>query len=347
MIRFRTGFSQGRSVKGDVVRIRDVEAQRGTTQRGFVRVGETPVGPIQFPVVIIQGTKPGPTLCLTAGVHAAEYPGIAAVTQVTRSVRPEDLTGTIIAVPVVNQPMFQARAGFLSPIDGLNLNRMFPGSPTGSISEILAHVLLNEVVVLADYHIDCHGGDLTETLWPYAGYSLTGNPQLDEQGKTLARLYTPRIVALYEEGTPLPPTKGSLTYTAAQRGVASVLGECGSAGTLEPADVEIHVRGILNVTRFLGMLPGDPSVQGDRLRAVGQFTVTARRGGLVHLKIRVGDPLKSGQEIAEIHNIFGDIVDRVQSPADGIARIIWTHKAVNTGEPLVRCWIVEPERLDG
>src|SRR5213594_4489413 len=145
------GFSQGRSVKGDVVRIRDVEAKRGTTHRGFVRVGETPVGPIQFPIVIIQGAKPGPTLCLTAGVHAAEYPGIAAVTQVTRSVRAEELTGTIIAVPVVNQPMFQARAGFLSPIDGLNLNRMFPGSPTGSISEILAHVLLNEVVVLADY----------------------------------------------------------------------------------------------------------------------------------------------------------------------------------------------------
>ncbi|TMJ07459.1 MAG: hypothetical protein E6G98_13555, partial [Bacillati bacterium ANGP1] len=147
-------FSQERSVKGDIVRIRDVEAKRGTTQRGFVRVGETPVGPIQFPIVIIQGTKPGPTLCLTAGVHAAEYPGIAAVTQVTRSVRAEDLTGTIIAVPVVNQPMFQARAGFLSPIDGLNLNRTFPGNPTGSISEILAHVLLNEVVVLADYHID-------------------------------------------------------------------------------------------------------------------------------------------------------------------------------------------------
>src|SRR5439155_2106483 len=95
------GFSQGRSVKGDVVRIRDVEAKRGTTQRGFVRVGETPVGPIQFPIVIFQGTKPGPTLCLTPGVQPAEYPGIAPVTQVTRSVRPEDLTGTIIAVPVV------------------------------------------------------------------------------------------------------------------------------------------------------------------------------------------------------------------------------------------------------
>jgi len=333
-------------VKSDIVRIRDIEAKRSTTQRGFVRVGETPVGPIQFPIVIIHGTKPGPTLCLTAGVHAAEYPGIVAVTQVTRNTKPEDLTGTIIAVPVVNQPMFQARAGFVSPIDGLNLNRTFPGNPTGSISEVLAYVLLNEVVALADYHIDCHGGDITEALWPYAGYSLMGNPQLDEQGKALARLYTPRIVALYQDGTPLSPTRGSLTYTAAQRGVVSVLGECGSAGTLEPADVQTHVNGILNVARFLGMLPGAPRIQGDRLRAVGQFTVTARRGGLVHLKIRVGDPLKGGQEIAEIHDMFGEIVDRVQSPADGIARIIWTHKAVNTGEPLVRCWIVEPEATD-
>src|SRR2546427_6794047 len=202
-------FSQERSVKGAIVRIRDVEATRGTTQRGFVRVGETPVGPIQFPIVIIQGTKPGPTLCLTAGVHAAEYPGIVAVTQVTRNTKPEDLTGTIIAVPVVNQPMFQARAGFLSPIDGLNLNRTFPGNPTGSISEVLAYVLLNEVVALADYHIDCHGGDVTEALWPHAGYSLIGDPQLDEQGKALARLYTPRRGALDQGGPPVSPPTGS------------------------------------------------------------------------------------------------------------------------------------------
>src|SRR5437667_11572696 len=97
-------ISQERSVKGDIVRIRHVEAKRGTTPRGFVRVGETPVGPIQFPIVIIQGAKPGPTLSPTAGVHAADYPGIAAVTEVTRGVRAEVLTGTTTAVPVVHQP---------------------------------------------------------------------------------------------------------------------------------------------------------------------------------------------------------------------------------------------------
>lgn len=325
-----------------VVRIRDVEANRGTAQRGFIQIGETPTGPIRFPIVIIHGATPGPTLCLTAGVHAAEYPGIVAVTYVTKLINPAELGGTIIAVPVVNPPMFQSRTGFVSPVDGLNLNRTFPGNPDGSISEVLAHVLLHEVVALADYHIDCHGGDLPEILWPYSGCSLTGNPELDERGEALARLYTPRIIALYRDGTPLPPTKGSLTYAAAQRGVVSLLAECGSAGTLEPADVQTHVNGILNVVRFLGMIPGTPVIHGDRLRAVGQFTVAARRGGLVHLKTRIGDSLVKGQEVAEICDVFGDVVERVLAPADGIARIIWTHKVVNTGEPLVRCWMVEP-----
>jgi predicted deacylase len=328
-------------VEGSVVRIRDIEARRGSAQRGFIQVGETPLGPIRFPIVIIHGATPGPTLCLTAGVHASEYPGIDAVTQVTRLLDPQELVGTIIAVPVVNPPMYQSRAGFISPIDGLNLNRTFPGRPDGSISEALAHVLLHEVVALADYHIDCHGGDLPEILWPYSGCSLVGDPQRDERGEALARLYSPRIIALYRDNTPLPPTKGSLTFAAADRGVVSILGECGSAGTLDPEDVQTHLRGILNVARFLGMIPGNPVIVGDRLRAVGQFTVTARRGGLVHLKIRIGDSLREGQEIAEICDLFGDVVERVRAPADGIARIIWTHKAVNTGEPLVRCWMVE------
>ncbi len=326
----------------EAVQVRDIVAKRGTTRRGFLKIGETPVGPIQVPIVIIHGVRPGPTLCLTAGVHAAEYPGIDAVTRITRLVNPEDLSGTVLAVPVANPPMFQARAGFVSPIDGLNLNRTFPGNPDGTITEILAHVLLNEVVARADCHIDCHGGDLTEILWPYAGYSLTGQADQDERGAALARVYSPHIVALYREGTPLPPTKGSLTHTAAHRGVASILAECGSAGTLDPADVRTHMDGITNVMRYLRMIPGAPTAAGDRLRAVGQFVVHARRGGLVHLKVRIGEAMQQGQEIAEICDAFGDVVERILAPADGIARIIWTHKAVNTADPIVKCWIAEP-----
>ena len=191
----------------DTVRIRDLVVERGATRRGFLMVGETPMGPIQIPLVIVHGAKAGPTLCLTAGVHAAEYPAIDAVLVLAGRLDPAGLSGTLVAVPVVNSSMFRARSAFTSPIDGLNLNRTFPGKPDGSISEVIAHVLLNEVAALVDFHIDCHGGDLREILWPYSGYFMAGNPAARRREEAMARLYSPRIVALYREGTPCAPPR--------------------------------------------------------------------------------------------------------------------------------------------
>ncbi len=323
------------------IRIGDIAAEEGTKARGFIAVGETPVGPIRIPVVIIAGAQPGPTLCLTAGVHATEYPAIDAVMRTSQSLDPGELRGIVIAATVVNQAMFQTRTGFVSPIDGLNLNRTAPGRPDGTISEILAHTVLNELVMRADVHIDCHGGDLGEILWPYAGYPLTGDAERDRRGEAIARLYSPRIIALYQEGTPLAPTMGSITHAATRRGVVSILAESGSNGALDEADVQIHLHGIQNVLRYLGMIPGTAEIRGDRLRARDQFIVSARRGGLLRIKIGIGDEIVENQEIAEICDVFGDVVEQVRSPRSGIARLIWTHKAVNTGDPIVKCWITE------
>ena len=252
----------------DTVQIRDIVAKPGTRVSGLT-LGETPSEPIRIPLVIVQGRRPGPRLCLTAGVHAAEYPGIDAVMQTVQGLDPEELAGSVVAVPVVNPPMFQRRSGFLSPIDGLNLNRTAPGRADGTISEILAYVLLNDVIGACQYHIDCHGGDLGEILWPYAGYALTGNPELDAQGEALARLYSPCIVAPLPRRFRASPTIGSLTSQAARQGVVSILAEAGGNGTLDPADVEIHMRGIRNVMRYLGMMPGEPDTVGDRVARLG------------------------------------------------------------------------------
>jgi predicted deacylase len=327
-------------MEAEVVHIRDIVAKPGTRASGFMTVGETPTEPIRVPLVVVHGHRPGPRLCLTAGVHAAEYPGIDAVMQTVQRLDPAQLAGTVVAVPVVNPPMFQRRSGFLSPIDGLNLNRTAPGRADGTISEVLAHVLLNEVIGMCQYHIDCHGGDLGEILWPYSGYALTGDSELDRQGEELARLWSPRIVALYREGSGLPPTKGSLTSQATRHGVVSILAEAGSNGTLEPADVEIHMRGMRNVMRYLGMIAGEPDAAGERVEPTGQFVVSAQRGGLLRLKIGIGDEIREEQEIAEVCDLFGEVVERIHSPRDGIARLIWAHKAVNTGDPIVKCWIV-------
>ncbi|HUZ02234.1 MAG TPA: hypothetical protein VMU89_17950, partial [Thermomicrobiaceae bacterium] len=110
----------------------------------------------------------------------------------------------------------------------------------------------------------------------------------------------------------------------------------------DAADVRVHVDGIRNVMRYLGMLEGQPLIAGDRLVAREQFIVSATRGGLLRLEIEIGEQIQAGQEVAEIANVFGDVVERVIAPRGGIARLIWAARAVNTGDPIVKCWVTEP-----
>lgn len=320
--------------------IRDVSAESGERAQGFITIGETASGPMRFPLVIINGADDGPILCLTSGVHATEYAPIDAVMRVVQSLDPSKLRGAVIAVPVVNMRMFDSRTGFVSPLDGLNLNKVAPGRPDGSASEILAGVLLDEVIGRAAYHIDLHAGDLGEMLLPFAGYALTGNRELDAQGEALARLYSPKLISLATSDGKIPPFADGICYAATRRGVVSIFAESGGNGTLEDADVRVHVDGVTNVMRHLRMIDGTPITPGPRVSARERKVVRATRAGLLRLRVRIGDELVAGQEVAEVCNVFGEVVETVRSNGAGIAGLVWAHKVVNTGDPIVRYWIV-------
>ena len=324
----------------DVLGIRGVVAERGQRAQGFITVGETASGPIQLPLVIANGIDDGPILCLTAGVHATEYAPIDAVLRIVQSLRPETLRGAVIAVPVVNLRMFDSRTGFVSPLDGLNLNKVAPGRADGSISERLASVLLDEIIGRAGYHIDLHAGDLGEMLMPFAGYALTGKHELDEQGEALARLYSPRLISLATPEGKVPPFSDGIAYAATRRGVVSIFAESGGNGTLEDADVKVHVDGVTNVMRYLRMIDGAPTAAGPRVSGLERKVVRATRAGLLRLRVRIGDELVAGQEVAEVCNVFGEVVETVRSSGAGIAGLVWAHKVVNTGDPIVRYWVV-------
>ena len=324
------------------VRVRDIVAPPGAKARGFLTIGETPSGPLQIPLAIINGESDGPVLCLTAGVHATEYAPIDAVMRIVQTLQPDDLSGALLAVPVANMRMFESRTGFVSPLDGLNLNKVAPGRTSGSISEILAHVLLDEVIGIAQYHIDLHAGDLGEMLLPFAGYALTGDRGMDEQGEALARLYTPHLISLATPGGTVPPFSDGIAFAATRRGVVSIFAESGGNGTLEEADVRIHIDGVRQVMQYLGMIDGTPAANGARVAARDRVVVRASRSGLLRLKVQIGDDVRAGQEVAQICNVFGDIVEHVCAAGDGIAGLVWAHKVVNTGDPIVRYWITEP-----
>lgn len=325
------------------LRIRDVCANPGERAQGFLSIAESAAGPLAIPLVIINGQGDGPVICLTAGVHATEYAPIDACMRVVRELRAESLRGAVIAVPVVNMAMFERRTGFVSPVDGLNLNKIAPGRADGSFSERLAHVLLEEIIGVAGCHIDLHAGDLGEELLAFAGSAMTGDPVVDARGEAMARAFTPELVSLSTSPeTTIPPFPGSLCYEAARRGVASILAESGGDGTLREEDVRLHVDGMLDVMRCLGMIDGEPRAPRPRVAARHRVIVRASHPGLVRHKVRVGDLVTEGQVVAEILNVFGEVVERVPSSGSGVIGLIWTSKVVATGDPLVRYWITEP-----
>ena len=93
---------------------------------------------------LINGTGEGPTLVVTAGVHAAEYASIAAALELGRSLDPARLSGRVIVVPVVDMPAFTARSIYVCPLDGKNPNRVFPGNAHGTASEQIARLAVQQ-----------------------------------------------------------------------------------------------------------------------------------------------------------------------------------------------------------
>jgi predicted deacylase len=124
--------------------------------------------------------------------------------------------------------------------------------------------------------------------------------------------------------------------------VISILAESGGNGTLDEADVRTHLDGARNVMRHLGMIDGGRPANGPRIAARDRVVVRATRSGLVRLKVGIGDELTVGQEVAEVCNVFGEVVERVCTSGSGVAGLIWSHKVVNTGDPIVRYWITDP-----
>src|SRR5438309_11777757 len=106
-------------------------AEPGQRTHGWVRVpGVEP--PWEMPAFVIRGRQPGPTLAVTGGIHAAEYPGIASATRLARAVDPAALRGTLIVVPPASRPGLYERSMHTNPVDGQNIHRTYAGAPADS-----------------------------------------------------------------------------------------------------------------------------------------------------------------------------------------------------------------------
>ncbi|HAP62881.1 MAG TPA: hypothetical protein DCR93_26425, partial [Cytophagales bacterium] len=141
-----------------------------------------------LPITIFHGTEVGPVLGLTAGVHGYEYGPILAGQRLIGTIDPTALRGTVILVQVASVGSFLGRSPYVSPLDEKNLNRVFPGSPEGTVTERIAYFLSTKVIPRCTHFVDAHSGDAPEDLADYSAYYQHDDlPEASQVGRDMAR----------------------------------------------------------------------------------------------------------------------------------------------------------------
>jgi predicted deacylase len=263
------------------------------TEHDFRRVPVTTLAnghEVTLPLHTLTGKAGGPRLGLVSGVHGDEPLAVETVRRFVAEAATADLTGTIVAIPVAN-PYAHMELTRNTPVDGENLNRIFPGNAAGSLTHQLAAKLVELLVGEVDYLIDFHSGGLSACV-DYA--------YLDDATGELSRLYGADL--LYRG----PGYTGTLTSIAQEAGIPAVVSEFGGASARIEHYLDKGVRGTLNIARHLGMLPGEV-VRPAGQRIISDLRVLAPRHGGIMLSDFPPEML--GRQIDQ-----GTVLGRVVSP---------------------------------
>jgi hypothetical protein len=312
------------------IRIANIESEPSTKKLEHLPVRLVNETRTYLPVGIVNGSNDGPVLCLVAGHHGLEYAGIEAVIRTYKRANPKELHGAIITVPVVNVLGFQTRTPYLCPIDGVNIARVYPGDANGSLSYVIAHIVLNDIIAKADYAMDCHGGDLFESVGPFTLFCNGVNDKAvvaKEEG--MAKAHGLPYYAVQRFGM-------KLMEEAPKRGVPTLLAEIGGQEWDGPS-VDLHMVGIENVMKHLGMVKGTPKTQVvEDMSSHKEFDVRSRCGGIWYPQVKAGDKVSSGQVLGEIRDWDAEVKETLHSPCSGIVHVLFTFHFVEPDSQIMR-----------
>jgi uncharacterized protein len=294
-------------------------------ERRLLRFAAEPLAGLELPCLVATGAQDGPRLSLLAGIHGCEYSSIAAVVRFMGELDTADLRGTITAVPVVSITSFRARTAFVVPEDGKNLNRCFPGSYDGTFSDVLARAVFDTLIAPSDVLVDLHGGDLVEALEPFTLYDES---PVEERSRALAVAFgLPYVVRAASAEAPI---SGTTSSAAAAIGVPAVIAEVGGCGLLEETAVARHVAGLTNALRHLEMVPGEPAPPGEDMRSVARFVwLRTRTGGWWEAAVQAGDEVRASGLLGVIRDLYGDVVEDVIAPEEGVVLFLTTSPSVD------------------
>jgi predicted deacylase len=292
-----------------------------------------------IPVTILHGKEKGPVLGLIAGIHGYEYPPIMALQKLPTRVNPLEVRGTIILVHIANVRAFLGRSVFYNPADGKNLNRSFPGSKDGTITECLAYTLSNEIISRCDFLVDIHAGDASEDLHPYVGY-YEYRSQTAKAKQMAEALDFPWITISENIPKPGQPT----VYCSAQsvsRDIPTVAIEYGKLGQVKAEEAEFINDRLLNMMCSIGIVSGSPKRSSAPFVIKKRISISSEHTGIFYTNFKSTDPVKKGLKLGIITDLFGNILQEVICPIDGFIIYLSVTPPINKGESLFSIAVAE------
>ncbi len=263
--------------------------------------------PVHLSVEVHHGKRPGPTMFVSAAVHGDEVIGVEIVRRLLRAPQLKSLRGTLLVIPVVNSFGFLSRSRYLP--DRRDLNRCFPGHPSGSLGARLAHIFLQEVVLRCDFGIDLHSAAIHRTNLPQVRVSPS-----DKITQKMA----------VDFGAPVVLTSGlrdgSLRAVASKQGVPILLYEAGEGLRFDEMAVRAGLAGILRVMRGHDMLPakGIAKARVAPYLCTSSHWLRAPAGGLLRTFRGEGETVEKGDVLATVSDPFGAVETDLIAPEAGI-----------------------------
>ena len=272
-------------------------------QTGFLRlphsVHRSAYGWLPMPVVSIKNGD-GPCVLMMSGNHGDEYEGQLSNAYYARTLQPQDIQGQLIILPMANYPA--AKAGLrTSPIDDGNLNRTFPGDPSGTMTQMIAHYIEAVIMPRCDVMFDLHSGGSSLLYIPSVQLQLEPDGTLNPRVRALAEAFSAPCTQVY------PCDDGPMSEAAARRKGLLYFGtELAGAGMVTPAAYGFALRGSARVLHHLGVLkekppvPDDPATEYVDIDGEDLFCY-ATEDGLFEPLAELGDEVEAGQPAAAIH----------------------------------------------
>ena len=276
---------------------------------------------VKVPVIVNRAKKSGPVVLLLAGLHGDEVNGVAIIREIIAQKINKPNKGTIICIPVFN--IFGYLIQTREFPDGRDLNRVFPGSPNGSLASQFAYQFIENIAPFADYVIDFHtGGGDKENMAQIRCH------ENEAETMKLAEIFNPPYIIHSDY------IAKSLRETLNKMNKTVLLFEGGKSKNFDPKIISQGVRGTKNILTHLGLIEGTIEKTVEPIHIKKTKWLRAPYSGMFKLNVKNGTFVKKKEVLAVILDPFGDFKKKVYAPFDGHIFCINKTPIVNKGDAL-------------